>query len=164
MAVITLETIVDVKRPTLRLKAYQDRVSGAGLAAFMQGFAAPFLQDRATDRFNSEGADVGGWKPLVESTITRREAKGFVPIKINDRTGTMRAWVESANGRIVATKYAAVIEWPGTPENRTTGKKLKVAQQGLSDPYTPARPVVAIDTADLFTILVALENWIGTVP
>lgn len=164
MAAITLETIVDIKRPTLRLKAYQDRVSGAGLAAFMQGFAAPLLQDRASERFESEGADVGGWKPLQESTIVKREKAGYVPIKINERTGQMRAWVESANGRIVATKYAAVLEWPGTPSNRTIGKKMKVAQQGLSDPYTPPRPVVTVDTSDLFTILTALEAWIGTVP
>lgn len=165
MAEIVLETIVDVSRPTLRLKAYQDRVSGAGLAAFMQGFAAPLLQDRAHDRFEEEGDDASGkWKPLQESTIARRESKGYVPIRINERTGAMRAWVESANGRIVATKYAAVLEWPGTPSNRTIGKKLKVAQQGLPDPYTPPRPVVAVDSADLLTILVAMETWIGVVP
>ncbi|AMS02313.1 hypothetical protein SEA_GOURDTHYMES_20 [Gordonia phage GourdThymes] len=165
MAEIVLETIVDVSRPTLRIKAYQDRVEGASLAAFMQGFAAPLLQDRAHDRFEGEGDSASGkWKPLQPSTIARREKAGQVPIKINDRTGTMRAWVENAQGRITAVKYAAVLEWPGTPSNRTVGKKLKVAQMGLPTPYTPPRPVVAIEGEDLLTILVAMENWIGAVP
>nr|DAK84359.1 MAG TPA: virion morphogenesis protein [Caudoviricetes sp.] len=165
MADVVLETILDVRRPTLRIKAFQDKVDGASLAGFLQGFAAPLLQDRAHTRFEEEGDDASGkWKPLAESTIARRESKGYVPIKINDRTGLMRQWVESAPGRISAVKYAAVLDWPGTPDNRTIGKKLKVAQQGLSDPYTPARPVVAVDSDDLLTILVAMENWIGAVP
>lgn len=165
MAEIVLETIVDVRRPTLKLRAIQDRVEGAGLAAFMQGFAAPILQDRASARFDGDGDEASGqWAPLRDSTIARRESKGQVPIKINERTGQMRAWVESANGRIVATVASAALEWPGTPSNRTIGRKLKVAQQGLSDPYTPARPVVAIDSGDLLTILTAMEAWIGSVP
>ena len=164
MAEIILESIVDIKRPTLRIKAYQERIDGAALAGFMQGFAAPLLQDRARARFANEGDDASGkWKPLAESTIARKEKAGYVPIKINERTGKMREWVENAVGRITAVKYAAVIEWPGTPANRTTGKKLKVAQVGLKDPFTWARPVVAIDGDDLLTILVAMENWIGTV-
>lgn len=164
MAAIILKTTVDHRRPTLRLEALQDRISGAGLAAFMKGYAAPRLQDAARDRFNEEGdAASGKWRPLAQATIARREKAGQVPIKINDRTGTMRAWVESAPGRIVATKDSAVFEWPGTPANRTTGKKMKVAQTGLSDPYTPPRPVVAVSSEDLLEILVGMENWIGSV-
>ncbi|ANA85791.1 hypothetical protein PBI_WOES_17 [Gordonia phage Woes] len=162
MADVILETIVDVRRPTLRIKAFQDKVEGASLAGFMQGFAAPLLQDRASDRFDQDGDSASGkWKPLQESTIQRREKAGYVPIKINERTGAMRAWVESAQGRITAVKYAAVLEWPGTPSNRTIGRKLKVAQMGLPEPYTPKRPVVAVEGEDLLTILVAMENWIG---
>lgn len=164
MAEVILETKVDNKRPTLHFRALQKRVEGAGLAAFMQGFAAPLLQDRARARFAEEGDDASGkWKPLVDATIARREKKGQVPIKINDRTGLMRKWVENAPGKIVAVKASAALEWPGTPDNRTTGKKLKVAQTGLSDPYTPPRPVVAIDGGDMLTILVALESWVGSV-
>ncbi|AKJ71809.1 hypothetical protein TIN4_12 [Tsukamurella phage TIN4] len=165
MADLVLETVMDTTRPQLRLKAIQNKVEGAGLAAFMQGFASQILQDRAAERFNNGGDDASGaWQPLRDSTIARREKQGYVPIKINDRTGALRAWVESANGRIVATKSAAVLEWPGTPSNKTIGKKLKVAQQGTNSPYTPARPVVAINSGDLLTILAAMEAWIGVGP
>lgn len=160
--VIHLETVVDHKRPTLRIKAFQDKIDGAGLAAFMQGFAAPLLQERASDRFMTEGdAASGKWRPLAESTIQRRTKKGYVPIRINQRTGQMRRWVESAQGRITAVKYAAVLEWPGSPKGSTMKRKLKTAQQGKTDPWTWARPVVAVDSGDLLTIMVAMEEWIG---
>lgn len=162
--VVNLQVVTDIRRPTLKLRALQDRVGGAGLAAFMHGFAAPLLQDRAATRFAEEGDSASGWwQPLRESTIARREKENLVPIKINDRTGALRTWVENAPGRIVATKASAAIEWPGRPANSTTAKKLKVAQMGLSDPYTPRRPVVAIDSGDLLTIMAALEAWIGSV-
>lgn len=161
--VIHLETVVDHKRPTLRIKAYQDKVDGAGLAAFMKGFAAPLLQERASARFDVEGdAASGKWRPLAESTIQRRTRKGQVPIKINQRTGQMRRWVESAQGRITAVKYAAVLEWPGSPKGSTLKRKLKTAQHGKTDPWTWSRPVVAVDSGDLLTIMVALEEWIGS--
>lgn len=164
MALIDFYVTVDDSRPTLRLKAIQDRIGGPGLASFMQGFAAPILQDRAYERFDLEGDDASGyWKPLAASTIARREKAGYVPIRINDRTGAMRAWVERSEGSIKGTKAAVIYEWPGTPSNRTIGKKLKVAQQGLAQPWTPARPVVAVDEEDLLLILSAMESWIGSV-
>jgi len=164
MALVDFYVTVDDSRPTLRLKAIQDRVGGAGLASFMQGFAAPILQDRAYERFELEGDDASGrWKPLAASTIARRDKAGYVPIRINDRTGAMRAWVESAPGKIKGTKAAVLYEWPGSPDNRTIGRKLKVAQQGLADPYTVPRPVVAVDEDDLLAILAAMESWVGSV-
>lgn len=162
--VVQLNVITDIKRPVLRLQALQQKVSGAGLAAFMHGFAAPLLQDRARRRFAEEGDTASGyWQPLAESTIARREKEGYVPIKINDRTGRMREFVENAPGRIVATKSSAIIEWPGSSGNATTQKKLKAAQFGLTDPYTPRRVVVVVDHADLLTIMTAMEAWIGSV-
>lgn len=164
MAAISFIVDVDNQRPTLRLKALQDRVEGAGLAAFMQGFAAPILQDRAYERFETEGDPATGyWRPLAASTIARREKAGYVPIKINDRTGAMREWVENSPGMIKGTKAAVIFEWPGTSPNRTTAKKLKVAQQGLMSPYTPPRPVVGVDEEDLFLIMSAMEAWVGSV-
>jgi hypothetical protein len=164
MALIDFYVAIDDSRPTLRLKAIQDRVGGAGLASFMQGFAAPLLQERAHDRFESEGDDASGyWRPLAASTIARREKAGYVPIRINDRTGAMRAWVERAQGSIKGTKAAVIYEWPGTPTNRTTGRKLKVAQMGLANPWTWPRPVVAVDEDDLLLIISAMESWVGSV-
>lgn len=160
--VVRLETVMDISRPQLRLKAFQDKVDGAGLAAFMQGFAAPYLQDRVHERFEQQGDRASGkWMPLAQSTIARREKKGYVPIKINERTGVMRRWIEQAPGSIKAVKYAAILEWPGKPFISTTARKLKTAQFGKKEPWTWARPIVAFDSADLLTILVAMEQWIG---
>lgn len=162
---VSLDITVDNRRPTLRLQAISDRIGTAGLAAFLQGFAAPLLQERAAARFADEGDSASGpWKPLSDATISRREKAGYVPIKINERTGQMRAWVEGAPGRVFSSKGFAVLEWPGTPSNRTTGKKLKVAQMGLAEPYTPPRPVIAIDPEDQLAILAAAEQWVGMIP
>ena len=161
MAEVILQTIVDAKRPTLRIQALSERIGPAGMGVFFATHAVPLLQERAKARFANEGDDASGhWKPLAESTIKRREAKGQVPLKVNDRTGKMKEWVTNSPGRIFTTKGVTKLEWPGTAQNRTTSKKLKVAQMGLMSPFTHPRPVVAVDQADLLTILVTLEEWI----
>lgn len=163
--IILVYADINNKRPVVQLKGIVEKTSAAGLASFLQGFAGPILRERAEERFRSEGDEASGrWKPLAASTINRRESKGYVPIKINDRQGKMREFVENAQGRVVPSRFGALYEWPGTPQNRTTGKKLKVAQQGLSAPYTVPRPVVAISAEDALMISAAAEAWFGLLP
>lgn len=162
MAEVVLITKLDASRPTLQIKGLQEKLDPKAMGAFFLAFAGPLFRQRASERFALEGDDASGtWKPLAQATVSRRMAAGQTPIKINDRTGAMRAWVEGAPGVVkTAAGGVAMFEWPGTPTNRTIGKKLKTAQMGQTAPYTPARPVIVADNADLLSIAVAAEEWI----
>ncbi len=165
MAQVSVNITVDNSRPTLKLEAIQKRIGTSGMVAFMQGFAAPILQASARARFEEQGDEATGpWRPLLPATVARRTKAGQTPIRINDRTGQMRAWVENAQGRTFARKGSAVFEWPGTPSNRLVGQKLKTAQLGKGDPRTVPRPVIAISAEDRLALQAAIRAWVGAIP
>lgn len=135
--------------------------SPPALAYFMHTRALNWLQRRARDRFATEGDDAsGGWQLLTDATVNIREAKGFVPIRINRRTSELHNWVVNAEGAVVTSPSLTQLTWPGPAGGGELEEKMRTAQQGKSDPRTPARPVVAVNEVDLMSILTLLGDFL----
>jgi len=161
VARLNLDVKIFSKQPIVRLKWMEGRISPESLAAFNAGPVVEYLQERAKERFAQEGdAASRRWTPLHPATVKIRTREGYVPIRINDRTGQMKAWVTGARGEVLASEQATTLRWPGrAPGNINT--KLRTAQYGNPKPKTPPRPVVALDEVDVFTVRFMLEQWVG---
>lgn len=164
MAKINLNVLIYSKQAIARLKWTDKRISPASLAAFNAGPVVEYLQERAAERFEQEGdAASGKWRPLHPATISRRTSEGYTPIRINARTGAMKAWVLGARGTVVPSEQATTLRWPGKPPGELN-TKLRTAQFGKKKPSTVARPVIALDEVDVFTVRFMLEKWVTTLP
>ena len=147
------------------LYALLTATSGAILGLFLETAVESWLETRAAQRFASEGDSASGkWEQLLfPETHEWRESQGFPPAHpINRRTGELMQWVVTAGGTtsVFSAGSGAILSWPEMPTDATLQEKLRTAQRGKGDPYTPARPVVAMDAADLAFTLEALEKWI----
>jgi len=134
------------------LENLDETISPAGLTAFLTTFMGPELARRAENRFANEGDDaVGAWAPLAPSTIGYwRPSQGYPSDPINYRSGELYRWVTQSGWDAVPTGDGAILRFPGsTPSSGTLFKKVQVAQFGMEDPRTPARPVLGLSTADL---------------
>jgi len=146
------------------LNRQQAAHSGPGLATFLGGVIGPYLQERAKRRFRMEGDDASGpWMPLSETTHAFREAQGYSPDHpINHRTGRLERYVTGTSAGVFITGNTATLRFPKNPPRGETAAKLKTAQEGKARPLTPARPVLAVNEADMIFAGTALAQYIRT--
>lgn len=147
------------------LAAMSRAVGAASLTLFLETVLEEWFEVRAERRFQTEGdAASGKWEELLfPETHNFRESQGFPPDHpINRRTGELQNWVTNAGG--TATPFGsgdgAILTWPELPTEDELRTKYDTAQRGKPNPYTPPRPVVAMDLIDLDFALEALEKWI----
>lgn len=145
------------------LNRIDSSLSPVGLAAFLHGAVAPWVQERAADRFAAEGDDVSGkWAPLQQSTIEIRENEGFGGAHpINRRTGELEEYITQGQVGVVSSPGLAVMTYPKNPPN-TIGlrKKMETAQKGKFSPHTVARPVLGLNERDLGAVLTMLAFFV----
>ena len=149
------------------LYALLSATSSVSMALFLEGVMEEHFEQRAQARFASEGDQASGqWEELLfPETHDFRVEQGFPPAHpINRRTGELFRWVTQGGGDVApfggSSVPGAILSWPKMPNDPETREKLHTAQAGKSDPYTPPRPVVAMDQIDLAFALSALEKWI----
>jgi hypothetical protein len=82
---------------------------------------------------------------------------------INHRTGELERYITQEDGRVVAHGFGATLTLPGNKASGELKDKFIHAQAGgISEngrPY-PARPVLAMDEADLMFVLTALATHV----
>ena len=135
------------------------------IAAFLKGSVAPYLQTRAKRRFELEGDDVtGAWQPLAPATEEIRSSSGYPAAHpINRRSGELEDYIVNGDGSSVPTALGGTLVYPEFTPLGDLGSKLRVAQQGGSQPGyrdTPARPVLGVNEVDLSFVLLALSYHI----
>lgn len=162
MSSFDINIVVDDKDVLGAIEKTLGAVSPISLEAFLREEAVLWLQDRAQDRFSSEGDDASGkWKPLSWSTNNQRIALGFPPVTpINVRTGILENWLIHNEGQYRPTVSGASMSWPGPVTDGELGTKFAAAQKGKSSPPTPARPVVAANEFDLEMLLNGVVQWV----
>lgn len=148
------------------LEHLDSSLSDVGMQLFMNGRVAPFLRERAEQRFQGEGDDaVGKWAALSAPTQEWRESFGFAPSHpINKRTGQLEEYILNAPAQVTTRAGFALLVWPDAPPSDSlTAKKLRVAQQGWDSPTTPARAVLGLGETDLLHALTQLalhiQGW-----
>lgn len=147
------------------LAAMARATGSASLAMFLETVMEEWFEMRAARRFATEGDSASGkWEELLfPETHDIREAKGFPRAHpINRRTGELQDWVLTAGGTVspFGSGDGAILTWPDLPTSDELRTKYDTAQRGKPNPYTPPRPVVAMDMVDLERALDALEKWI----
>lgn len=149
---IDFEIVGDRKGVQHMLEVLDTALSPIGLAAFLYGVVGPWVQERAQERFASEGDDVSGkWAPLQETTVRIREDYGFEGSHpINKRTGELEEYITQGGVDVVSAPGAAVLKFPGKePATKGLREKLSTAQRGRANPQTVARPVLGLNERDL---------------
>lgn len=152
---IDFEIVGDRHGVQQMLEVVDTALSPIGLAAFLYGVVGPWVQERAQERFTSEGDDVSGkWAPLKDVTVKIRESAplnmedGSHPI--NKRTGELEEYITQGGVDVVSAPGAAVLKFPGKEvKTKSLREKLKTAQQGRTSPSTVARPVLGLNERDL---------------
>jgi hypothetical protein len=131
------------------------------LEDFLADEVSPYLRRRIADRFIAEGDDVvGQWTPLAPTTERIRQSKGFPPAHpINARTHDMEDWLVMTPGDVKISSTEAVLTHPGPTNDGLMNDKMKAAQQGLTYPQTPPRPVIGVNQIDHDFIQSALVRY-----
>lgn len=138
-------------------------VTGPGLTQFLATIVDPYLRTRAQNRFTSEGDDVTGpWAPLTPFTQNERAKHGYGPAHpINNRTGQLEDFIIGAPSNITIASEGGRLVYPGRRASGLLGKKVSVAQRGISGrPFTPPRPVLGVNARDLEMVLLGLAMHI----
>ena len=141
-------------------------LSPAGAASFLGTSVGPYLSKRAGERFANEGDDAvgGAWAPLKPGTVAIREEMGFPgEHPINVRTGELERWVVGSGWDAYPFGAGASLRYPGTAPTGTLKEKVVTAQRGRKDPDTVARPVLAVNEADMLFVIAALAAQIEAV-
>lgn len=155
-----LQIDVEPEDALLAVKAFKTILAPASVAEFLRVDGAKVLQSRARERFNVGGDDASGkWKPLRFATESIREAKGFPPGPINERTFELFDYVTGNWGTAITDGEGAVMDWPSPHPSGELFEKLQTAQQGKKSPPTVARPVVAADEVDMRLMTTAFSRW-----
>lgn len=149
------------------LKSISAAVSPVGLRGFGEQIA-DYLDDRAANRFASEGDDASGnWPALTGTTERIRAALGYGPDgPINVRTSEMFSAVVYSD--YISNTLAGVTVTKPDPNviKGTLEQKLITAQEGRTDNIlfsgasTPPRPVVALGERDMVEIMAKLQLYI----
>jgi hypothetical protein len=133
----------------------------------MQASVETYVKERAQRRFDSEGDDVSGrWAALRQATIDIRTEAGYSAGPINVRTGALEDYITNSEGAYLVEGGDALMVYPGrapgsaSNETGSLAAKLVAAQQGLADPYTPARPVIGMNESDALAITLSLEAFL----
>lgn len=159
-----LEITIDDREAIVFLNAIRGVMSGFSLYYFLRDEGMKYLRKRAVERFDDEGDDASGkWTPLAEATVGIRESEGYPGAHpINKRTGELERYITSGGWPAFRqTPQMASLTWPGREPSGELGRKFRTAQSGRAFPRTPARPVLAINERDTYTMLGMLALWIG---
>lgn len=156
---IEFEIVGNERGVQLMLETIDSALSPVGLAAFLYGSVAPWIKQRAEERFRNEGDDVSGkWAPLQETTIEFRENQGFGGAHpINKRIGELEDYITQGQISVTTGPGVGVLQFPGNPPRTgSLREKMRTAQQGRSSPQTVARPVLGLNEKDLGVVLTML--------
>lgn len=143
------------------LQGLEIALSPVGIASILGGDIADWFQNRITDRFVEQGDDASGqWTPLAEATQAIRASLGYgASGPINVRTGELYKFVRESKA-VAPNGFGATLKIPGEePQGELAQKMMHAQQGGISDagkPY-PARPVVAMNAADLAAVVARLS-------
>jgi hypothetical protein len=160
---IGIQFIVDKAATEEAVRLAWEAVRPSKMALFLSEDAHRTIMERMEKRFEDQGDDASGtWKELSEVSTKFREAAGYGGQgPINVRTGEMKSWLMDVGGETVMIGGGALYTFPGTaPYDTATAEKFKTAQSGKSDPYTVARPVVAMSATDMLEIMGHLHVFI----
>lgn len=159
---IDFEVIGDKNGVQAMLSVLDSSLSPAGLAAFLLGNVAPWVKERAQDRFEYEGDDVSGyWQPLTADTIEIRHNMGFFDPHMNRRTGELEQYITQSSSMVTTGPGWGTLKYPAQ-HARTKGlrEKMKTAQAGKASPSTPPRPVLGLNERDLAYVLSTLAFFV----
>lgn len=144
-----------------------------GMTEFLGMNVAPWLRERARNRFDAGGDDASGpWAPLRPATVEIREGginrgewPGISPTHpINKRTGLMEDYITRATGDIVASGSAVALQFPKSTISVKGGMDKKIKRAQVGDSRTTKRPVLAVGEPDLVTVLQELAYFIQRGP
>lgn len=160
-----VEIVVDSHDLERTLAVLQSRLSSPGLSMFLQGAVAPWLKQRAEERFAGEGDDVSGpWLPLAESTQDIRSRGDWgvgASHPINVRTGDLERWITEGGSTILPWAHGAMMIYPeSSSPDPVLATKIKTAQAGKSRPKTPPRPVLGVNERDLAYVMGSLAAFV----
>jgi hypothetical protein len=138
------------------------RVQPASLAAFVHHTVGPFIRRRIDQRFLGEGDDVTGrWHPLTMATQMIRAQKGYPPDHpINRRTNLMHNFLVSDPGQTRISGPLIEFTHPQPTGDGLMNQKIETAQAGRRRPFTPARPVVGLNTNDMLFVTSELAAYL----
>lgn len=165
---VDVHFIADDKGVQQMLRRLETGFSSVAMSAFLGTTVGPWLQQRAKQRFQTEGDDVSGkWRGLELSTqdIRRQGPWAVGPAHpINVRTHEMENYVTGSAGDAIPLGPIAQLTFPdrrrgGSPELQ---KKMKTAQKGAKQKgfkNTPARPVIGLGVQDLTFVVASLQFY-----
>lgn len=153
---------VDAKPVLAMLARAEHAISTVNIGQALRGSVADYLQERARERFASEGDDASGkWAPLSWVTVKMRQEQGYGSGPINQRTGEMLDYLSDAEGELFSNEKRVLLRWPDQElPGGELGSKILHAQGGSVDPPAVARPVIAANETDLMGVLQRLGNQI----
>lgn len=158
---------VDSQRVDAMLQRVDTAISPVGLMGFLTGVIGPYIRERASDRFASEGDDVSGkWAPLQPATQEIR-SRGEWPVSathpINVRTHELERFITQSNAAVWGHTLGASLRYPDKqPTRRSITQKMETAQRGRANPRTVARPVLGLNERDLAFTMQSLMFHIQT--
>ena len=168
---IDISVVGDTAGVERMLHHLETKLMPPNIAGFLMVKVAPYLNERAKNRFKNEGDDaVGRWAPLTKFTEDLRAYQGYGPAHpINKRTGRLENYITQTPSSIVVTPIGSELTLPGQPATGTLANKVKVAQRGGTQPGgiyrpTPARPVLGMNERDLLAVLTMLAHDIEGQP
>jgi hypothetical protein len=154
----------DDKGVRAMLDVVEESLSPAALVVWMTGVVGPYLGQRGSDRFKSEGDDVTGkWLPLSGATQLIRAAGPWSvgpAHPINVRTGELEDYITAGRGDVITTGLDVSMVYPSTSlaNDPELQDKMETAQRGRTKtPETEPRPVLGLNEADLLFVLTALS-------
>lgn len=163
-------TGIDAATVHAGLSRLERALTGSGLANFFATAVTPYLQERARERFASEGDDaVGAWAPLRLFTQNIRASQGYGPAHpINRRTGELENYITNSPPAITTGPDGGVLRYPGRTAGGELGRKVSTAQIGLPGGRimadTVPRPVLGVSSTDLEAVLYGLMMHIAGTP
>lgn len=164
---INVSIVGDSRGVDLMISRLSLLLGPVGMAGFLGGQVAPYLKQRAQNRFASEGDEMSGpWMGLAPSTVNIRSNMGFPgEHPINHRTGALERWVTESTPSIISTPVMAVMTYPGNPPSGRLAQKVTTAQTGVRPKGSPTvpRPVIGLDAADYVAILAMLTLSVESV-
>lgn len=153
---------VDMSDVDRMFRLMESRLDDSALAVFLKNEMEPYLQQRAAQRFASEGDDATGtWLPLSPATESMRISQGFAgPHPINKRTGELERYITQSAGNINSAPGGIELVYPGTDPTGALFDKTSTAQKGKPNPKTNPRPVLAVGATDMNHFMTELAFYI----
>ncbi len=159
--IIDLEIIGDYVGLNEMLARVVDSLSLQSMLTFQSVQVETILEGRAKARFANEGDDaVGGWAPLMDSTLAIRQSQGYGSGPINHRTGLLEDYITGGSFSLIASGGDTELTYPRPTGDASLVAKVTTAQKGKSWPPTVPRPVLGVSEVDVQMVLVELSEHI----